>query len=283
MEKIAMVNSILEWIELRLEQPLNVEIIAERSGYSKRSFHDIFKSVTGHNVATYIRQRRLSKSATMLLLSNKSIADIANLFQFESQAYYTRSFKKYFNQTPAVFRRGNINFENHQTPYHEKFDGNYIFEIVQIKEQYVPGTSYIIKLKISDTSSYPIIAKNCYAKVKREIYWAAGNSKGVIEIKTVIKIIPDAKNTNYLMIKYHIYNQNLLSENSIVIIPPGKYAKITYNGSWENYAYFSSKIYSYILPAHNVARRGNSVDFENFSFAKGCDEMIHCEYHVPIN
>lgn len=282
MEKSAMINNILEWIESHLEQPLNVEIIAERAGYSKRAFHDIFKSITGHNIATYIRRRRLSKSATMLLLGNKPIAKIAQLFQFESQAYYTRAFKQYFNQTPAAFRKGAINFALHQKPHHVAFDGSYIFDIEKIERQDVLGVSYTMRLKISDVASYSILARDCHAKVRREMNWAAASNHGLTSVKTVISFNPDEKKTDCLTIKYHISGSRHLGNNSIMTIRAGKYAKITYIGSWDGYISFSSKIYGYILPNHNVVRR-DGVDFEVFSMEKKCNDVIHCEYHVPID
>ncbi|MEG0405503.1 MAG: helix-turn-helix domain-containing protein [Acinetobacter sp.] len=281
MEKSAMINNILEWIEFNLEQPLNVETIAERSGYSKRAFHDIFKSVTGHNVATYIRRRRLSKSATMLLLSNKPIVKIAQMFQFESQAYYTRAFKQYFNQTPAAFRKGTINFERHQKPHHIAFNDSYIFDIEKIEQQDVLGISYLIRLKISDTASHSICAKDCHARVKREMSWTTASNKGVVSVKTVISFHPDQKKTDCLTIKYHICGSCHLGNNSIMTIGAGKYAKITYIGSWEEYITFSAKVYSYILPNHNVVRR-DGVDFEVFSMEKACSDVVHCEYYIPV-
>jgi len=282
MTKSAIVKAVLEWIECHLDKPLSVENIAEHSGYGRRAFHDIFKSVTGHNIATYVRCRRLSQSATMLLLSNQSIAEIADQYQFKTVAHYTRAFKCYFNQTPAAFRKGHLDFSQHQFPHHETFNGNYILDIVQVPEQYVVGTSYDIKLKISDTQLYEEVARDCHAKVKREMMWAGIHHENIM---AVISFSPmeEIMNANYLKIKYLIKGNNdaLKKIYEAVVVESGKYAKITYVGSWSGYAKFPSKIYAYVMTNHRLVRR-DGVDFEIFHIRDDYVDVIFCEYHIPI-
>lgn len=278
MVKFAIIQTVLEWIESHLEQPLDVEIIAEHSGYSKRAFHDIFKSITGHNVATYVRNRRLSKSATMLLLTNKSIVDIAHKYQFETQAYYTRAFKKYFNQTPGEFRKGSLDFTQHQFPHNVLFDHNYILNSVQIPERNVEGTIYEIKLDISDIPSYAKTARDCHARVKREMSWATIHHEDVM---TVISFTP--MHGDYIKIKYLIRGNHSIPQKGYdsMIIEPGKYAKITFIGRWEDYDKFPSRIYAYIMRNHHLVRR-DGVDFEVFHINGSCEVSVICDYYIPI-
>ncbi|MEI7209404.1 helix-turn-helix domain-containing protein [Pectobacterium carotovorum] len=99
------VNELLEWIEQRLEDSLNLQLISERSGYSKWYLQRLFKKHTGLALATYIRKRRMTMAANQLRGSTDSILDITIKYQFGSQATFTRVFKRHFNVTPAAYRK----------------------------------------------------------------------------------------------------------------------------------------------------------------------------------
>lgn len=281
MDKAEIVRSVLEWIEDHLEQHLDVETIANHSGYSKRAFSDIFKSYTGYNIATYVRRRRLSQSATMLLLTNKPIADIALLFQFETQAYYTRAFKKYFNQTPAAFRIGRLHFEQHQFPLHETLDCSYILDEVQILARCVVGKVYEASLNLSNSSSYAKIARKFHTIIKNEMAWVKGSNNTLM---AVISFSPSSPDVSNLKIKYLI-NKNNINEKTnghdTMTIGSGKYAKVSYIGTWKKYEKFPSKIYAYVMRQHNLTRR-EGVDFEVFHINDDSDKIVNCEYYIPI-
>lgn len=99
------ISDLINWIEKNLEQPLSIDNVAEKSGYSKWHLQRMFKKVTGQILGTYIRHRRLTHAALALRLTGKPILDIAMQYRFDSQQTFTRSFKKEFNITPATYRR----------------------------------------------------------------------------------------------------------------------------------------------------------------------------------
>jgi len=105
------VSELLEWIEHNLDQPLTLDTIAAKSGYSKWHLQRLFKSFTGHRLGTYTRERRLTMAAQELRETSFSVLRIAEKYQFDSQQTFTRTFKKHFNMTPAVYRRS----EDHST------------------------------------------------------------------------------------------------------------------------------------------------------------------------
>ncbi|MFZ4832167.1 helix-turn-helix domain-containing protein [Rouxiella sp. Mn2063] len=99
------VSELLEWIEHNLDQPLTLDTIAAKSGYSKWHLQRLFKSFTGYRLGTYTRERRLTMAAQELRGTSFSVLRIAEKYQFDSQQTFTRTFKKHFNMTPAVYRR----------------------------------------------------------------------------------------------------------------------------------------------------------------------------------
>ncbi len=94
MDQAGIIRDLLSWLEGHLDQPLSLDNVAAKAGYSKWHLQRMFKDVTGHAIGAYIRARRLSKSAVALRLTARPILDIALQYRFDSQQTFTRAFKK---------------------------------------------------------------------------------------------------------------------------------------------------------------------------------------------
>lgn len=105
MDQASIIRDLLSWLESHLDQPLALDNVAAKAGYSKWHLQRMFKEVTGNAIGAYIRARRLSKAAVALRLTSRPILDIALQYRFDSQQTFTRAFKKQFVQTPALYRR----------------------------------------------------------------------------------------------------------------------------------------------------------------------------------
>ncbi|MTH45028.1 MDR efflux pump AcrAB transcriptional activator RobA [Intestinirhabdus alba] len=105
MDRASIIRDLLVWLESHLDQPLSLDNVAAKAGYSKWHLQRMFKEITGEAIGAYIRARRLSKSAVALRLTARPILDIALQYRFDSQQTFTRAFKKQFSQTPAHYRR----------------------------------------------------------------------------------------------------------------------------------------------------------------------------------
>ena len=99
------IRSLLQWIESNLGQDLHLDEVSRRSGYSRWHLQRLFRQHTGFSLAEYIRQRRLTESALLLLNSNEAILQVAMNYGFDTQQAYTRTLKNYFRVTPGQLRR----------------------------------------------------------------------------------------------------------------------------------------------------------------------------------
>jgi AraC-like DNA-binding protein len=63
----------------------------------------MFHEVTGYRIGEYMRLRRLSEAATMIL-GGADIQQTAFSFGFSSQQVFTRCFRSQFGTTPALMR-----------------------------------------------------------------------------------------------------------------------------------------------------------------------------------
>lgn len=98
-------NIILEiknFLGSRLNEKINIEIIAKK--YNKTSFQLVraFKSHTGLTPIAYLTLLRLNKSKD-LLASGNSLVETAMECGFFDQSHFSNNFKKYFGVTPKQF------------------------------------------------------------------------------------------------------------------------------------------------------------------------------------
>ncbi|WP_435350722.1 helix-turn-helix domain-containing protein [Morganella morganii] len=77
---LSVIKDIILWIEHNLDKSLQLDVVAERSGYTKWYFQRIFKRFTDMTLAGYIRRRRLTKAATELRLTTQNTDESPNDF-----------------------------------------------------------------------------------------------------------------------------------------------------------------------------------------------------------
>lgn len=96
------IQTLIEWIDEHIDQPLNIEAVAKKSGYSKWYLQRMFRTVTRQTLGDYIRQRRLLLAAVELRTTERPIFDIAMDLGYVSQQTFSRVFRREFDRTPAI-------------------------------------------------------------------------------------------------------------------------------------------------------------------------------------
>jgi AraC family transcriptional regulator len=106
----------LWYIESHLGSDLSLEAIAHDVGVSRYHLSRAFSTSTGYGPALYIRARRLSKAAKVLIDGAPDILSIALDAGYGSHEAFTRAFKQYFGFTPEQARAQRITNLNLQEP-----------------------------------------------------------------------------------------------------------------------------------------------------------------------
>lgn len=91
-------------IESNIYSNLNIEEFALISNLSISSFKREFKKNYNDTPANYIRNRKLEKSAELLMLSDERITDIAFDCGFNNLAGFSHSFTEKYNCSPSTYR-----------------------------------------------------------------------------------------------------------------------------------------------------------------------------------
>ena len=96
------IDTIVEWIDDNLHQPLRIDDIARHAGYSKWHLQRLFLQYKGESLGRYIRERKLLLAARDLRDTDQRVYDICLKYGFDSQQTFTRVFTRTFNLPPGA-------------------------------------------------------------------------------------------------------------------------------------------------------------------------------------
>ncbi|MCG8448125.1 MAG: AraC family transcriptional regulator [Pirellulales bacterium] len=99
-----MVGKALAVMQNRLNQRLTLEEIARAIGASRSVLTDRFARSVGMPPMQYLRRRRLARAADRLTHGQRSVGEIGFEAGYESEAAFSRVFKREFGSSPTAFR-----------------------------------------------------------------------------------------------------------------------------------------------------------------------------------
>ncbi|WP_213990528.1 MDR efflux pump AcrAB transcriptional activator RobA [Sodalis sp. dw_96] len=287
MDQAGIIRDLLSWLEGHLDQPLSLDNVAAKAGYSKWHLQRMFKEVTGHAIGAYIRARRLSKAAVALRLTSRPILDIALQYRFDSQQTFTRAFKKQFTQTPALYRRS------------EEWDSSGIRPPIRLEKYEMPTPEFITLPPmhlVGMTQSYSCTLEqiSSFRSELRIHFWRQylGEAKYIPPILYGLHHSrpshekDDEQEVLYTTaIEPQDVSGNVLSGQPIDL-EGGDYAQFIYEGPADGLQNFILALYGTCLPTLRMTRR-KGHDIERFYPQERAPDAprplsIRCEYLIPV-
>jgi transcriptional regulator GlxA family with amidase domain len=92
------------WIAGHLEEDLSVARLAERAGFSERSFARAFRHEVGKTPAAYVETLRVERARTLLEDGATSLEAVAQAAGFSSTEVLRRAFHRHVGVSPADYR-----------------------------------------------------------------------------------------------------------------------------------------------------------------------------------
>ena len=99
------IDRVMRHIGEHLDDPLDLDRLAEVACFSPFHFHRIYRQVVGETVADTLRRNRLSRAAGDLVRSKLAMPRIAQRAGYASTAAFTRAFVAAYGATPAAYRK----------------------------------------------------------------------------------------------------------------------------------------------------------------------------------
>lgn len=93
-------------IETNLDSELSLPSLSERCAVNIHHMCRAFQLATGMSIMSYVRARRLSNAAHVIISSNANIITVALAAGYGSHEAFTRAFASYFGTAPSSLRDG---------------------------------------------------------------------------------------------------------------------------------------------------------------------------------
>lgn len=94
---------------LLLTEKVTLKQLADKVYVHPNYLSSLFKKEVNISLFKYILKRKVEESIYFIKYTDMSLAAIASKFQFCSQSYYIKTFKKYLGVTPNWYRRRSAN------------------------------------------------------------------------------------------------------------------------------------------------------------------------------
>lgn len=96
--------AVLQYIDEHIDQPMSNARLAEIALASESRFIRRFREATGRTPGRYVQDRRVSRAAELLVSTEQTIDEVAELCGFANRYYFTRVFAQRMGCPPARYR-----------------------------------------------------------------------------------------------------------------------------------------------------------------------------------
>lgn len=100
------VHRALEYVHDHILKRITLKEMAQHLEVHPSYLSKVFHEEVGVPLIDYVNRKKIEASQYFLLHSNSSLSEIAQLFGYCNQSYYTKLFKKYTGLTPKQYRNG---------------------------------------------------------------------------------------------------------------------------------------------------------------------------------
>ncbi|PJI95841.1 AraC family transcriptional regulator [Acidovorax sp. 69] len=109
-ERIALLSArqlkrVEDLVESQMDEAVPLEAMAAQTGLSVFHFSRCFKATSGETPHQFVLNRRLDRAKTLLLDSQRSVAEVAAAIGFSTPSHFAQAFKRRWGATPGQFRR----------------------------------------------------------------------------------------------------------------------------------------------------------------------------------
>ena len=92
---------------MNYKEKIDIEDLADGLGYNRHYVTHLFKEEVGCSMIAYINELRCRHAKTLLEKGTHTVEEIANMYGFSDQAYFTKVYKRYVGELPSKTKKQN--------------------------------------------------------------------------------------------------------------------------------------------------------------------------------
>jgi len=89
-------------------EPLDLEALARRAGYSRFHFLRAFRAAYGETPRAYLTRRRIERAKDLLRSANLTVTEVCHLVGFSSLGSFSARFNELVGVTPTAYREAAV-------------------------------------------------------------------------------------------------------------------------------------------------------------------------------
>lgn len=103
------IGAALRAVHADVNLPWTVESLAAKAGMSRSAFAARFKELLGQTPLDYVTEWRMQKALLLLKQEDKKLVEVAQSVGYESDAAFSKAFKRVVGVAPGEYRQGTVN------------------------------------------------------------------------------------------------------------------------------------------------------------------------------
>lgn len=98
-------HEVKKYIDTNYKSKITIKLLCSTFFCSRATLINTFKKSYNVTINEYLTKVRMEHASELLLMTNKSVSEIAELCGFSDQNYFSKVFFKLFSKTPTVYRK----------------------------------------------------------------------------------------------------------------------------------------------------------------------------------
>lgn len=267
------IGRITNYIQEHLFEEFKIDELVQMSQLSKYHFREVFKKVTGENIAGYIQRLRIEQIANLLLSTEMTLDQIAKQTNYQTKNSLSKAFKKHFGISTTEYKKQ----KKQSLPNTNIFD--FTYEIKSVHNLHV--------LYVEVGSAYK--NKSSY-RAKWSQVFNYMNALGVEKdrLRLISVSLDDPLITSINQCRFYIgaiipNHLTVGSKYKKMQLPDGKYAVFKHIEHLSNLHITYREIYETWLPQSGYYANG-TISFEIYLNSPLKDDLLELitEIYIPI-
>lgn len=270
------VNILVEYINNHLSETIDLDILAEMSGFSPWHFHRIVKAFLGENIGAFIVRMRVETAARLLRHSDMPVQEISWRVGYDVPSSLSKVFKQFYGISPNGYRKNKdyIIMRPLEIRHDLKIEA-------EVKELPACQIAYLRLSGAYMNLDYCGAWQKLWGFVKEQNLFSEGIEHICIYHNDPKVTEPDKLRTDVCLILPKPAEPR--GEIGVRQLPGGKYAVYRYQGSYEHLKSVYDTVYSHLLPEGGY-KPADSPGYEKYlnNPANTAPEELMTEIYVPV-